>query len=213
MTAVPSFKDAFPLSSSSPADHRSQPQEWPLVGSAKPAALVVSGVDNGGAVARQQAADSEMAAGEFTSSSSAEKQQLPWWKTRRAKLGFAVGALLLVAFVVLLTLGLLGYLRKVGPFGNLLNKDSIFSQPPANPLSTIPLMSDPFANPPAAADSSPTPSSIALAGLATPTTQPMPMPIINGVRRSCCRCCLLFAFCSLQGRRLYPILTFVTAVT
>lgn len=93
----------------------------------------------------------------------------PWWKTRRAKLAYAVGALLLVALVVLLTLGLLGYFKKVGPFANLFEKQA--AQSPANPLSTIPLMADPFATQPAAPTS--TPTVLALAGVPTPTNQPI----------------------------------------
>lgn len=106
------------------------------------------------------------------------EKKRPWWKTRRAKLAYAAGAILLTAFVVLLTLGLLGYLKKVGPFANLLNKQSTPS--PANPLSTIPLMADPFATPPTSLIPTPTVDSNNnnLAGVATPTNQ----PIINAVR-------------------------------
>lgn len=91
-------------------------------------------------------------------------KKLPWWKTRWAMIGF-VGAVLLVIFVVLLVLGLLGYLRKVGPFARLASSSSkgtaasnnspllspSSSSVAANPLATIPLMSDPFALPPATA--------------------------------------------------------------
>lgn len=96
------------------------------------------------------------------------QKKRPWWKSRKAKLAYAVGALLLVAFVVLLTLGLLGYLKKVGPFAHIFNKES--TQSPANPLSTIPLMADPFATQAAAPTA--TPSLLTLAGVPTPTNQP-----------------------------------------
>lgn len=92
----------------------------------------------------------------------------PWWKTRRAMLAFAGGAVLLILFVVLLTLGLLGYLKKVGPFANLFSKQS--TEIPANPLSTIPLMADPFATQTALPTA--TPTLMTLAGVPTPTNQP-----------------------------------------
>lgn len=95
-------------------------------------------------------------------------EKRPWWKTRKAMLAFAGGAVLLILFVVLLTLGLLGYLKKVGPFANLFNKQS--TEIPANPLSTIPLMADPFATQTAVPTA--TPTLMTLAGVPTPTNQP-----------------------------------------
>lgn len=96
-------------------------------------------------------------------------KKLPWWKTRKAMLAFAGGAVLLVIFVVLLTLGLLGYLKKVGPFANLFNNKQS-TEIPANPLSTIPLMADPFATQTALPTAIPT--IMTLAGVPTPTNQP-----------------------------------------
>lgn len=148
---------------------------WPLAEAASPAA---AGGDDG-AAARQQADPGIQSSVVDDEQLPSEQKQRPWWKTRRAKLAYAAGAVLLVAFVVLLTLGLLGYLKKVGPFATLINKQSTTPQSPANPLSTIPLMSDPFATM-ATASTPPTPTStvMTLAGAATPTNQ----PTINSVR-------------------------------
>lgn len=69
----------------------------------------------------------------------------PWWRRRIAIWSFAVAAVLLVAFIVLLTLGLLGYL-KVGSFSTRNSSEQASSdseQRPPNPLSTIPLLSEP----------------------------------------------------------------------
>lgn len=103
----------------------------------------------------------------------------PWWKTRWAIVGYA-GAVLLVIFVVLLVLGLLGYLRKVGPLSSLASSSSKGSTSSSvtaapNPLTTIPLMSDPFALPPA----TPVPTlSTAVVQTAVPT-QPIQLVRIN----------------------------------
>lgn len=169
MTADPSSsKDGSPPSSSSPDNHSPTPAPWPLADSHAPAA---TGDGDIGTVERQQEAAgpgiSSWRAGSFSSG----KQGRRWWKTRRAKVAFAAGALLLVAFVVLLTLGLLGYLRKVGPFASLINK-STPSQPPANPLSSIPLVADPFAIPPPTAPSTPISTPNSLTGVVIPTNQP-----------------------------------------
>ncbi|CAN8099347.1 unnamed protein product [Discula destructiva] len=188
MTATPSPKDGSPLSSAS-RDYRSSqtPSPWPLADSPTlPAPAAAAGSDNGGAVvvARQQAREvgpvSWVFEGSPSSPSSPSGKQRPWWKTRGAKAGFAAGALVLAVFVVLLTLGLLGYLRKVGPFASLINNQTTpSSQVPANPLSTIPLVADPFANPPPAAAAVPTPpTSINVPGVAIPTNQ----PTLNAVR-------------------------------
>lgn len=69
----------------------------------------------------------------------------PWWRRRIAIWSFVAAAVLLVAFVVLLTLGLLGYL-KVGSFSARNTSEQASSdseQRPPNPLSTIPLLSEP----------------------------------------------------------------------
>lgn len=173
MIADSSPKDGSPSFSSLPDNQSPTPAPWPLADSSTPAAI---GDGDNGTVERQQAAEPGISSWMFGPSSSSGKHG-PWWKTRKAKVAFAAGALLLSAFVVLLTLGLLGYLRKVGPFASLMNT-SILSQPPANPLSTIPLVADPFAIPPPTAAPTSTPTLNSLAGQVIPTNQ----PTLNAVR-------------------------------
>jgi hypothetical protein len=75
----------------------------------------------------------------------AQAQQRPWWRRRVAIWSFVVAAVLLVALVVLLVLGLLGYL-KVGSFSTRTKTPQASSDPDQqrpNPLSTIPLLSEP----------------------------------------------------------------------
>lgn len=184
MTAPPS-KDGSSLSSSKP-DH---PGQSPLASSLTPAVTkneYESGSGGAGPVERQQAAAAGVSSSRGLEASSGKQQhQRPWWKTRRAKLACAVVALLLPAFVILLPLGLLGYLRKVGPFSSF-NAKGKSSQIPANPLSTIPLMSDPFAIPASITPASPTPApdqpSVPLSAGPAPTNQ----PAINAVRNPRC---------------------------
>lgn len=94
----------------------------------------------------------------------------PWWKTRKALIAYAVAAVLLVVFVVLLVLGLEGYLHKVGPFSHLFGTSSSLDKasfsPPPNPLSTIPLVADPYGTPSA---------SISVLVDPTPTSPPVTM--------------------------------------
>lgn len=106
MTAVPSPKDASPSSSSSPDHSGPNPSPWPRPDS--------PGTGHSNAVERQQAV--EAGAVSWESQSILSETQRLWWKTRRAKVAYAAGALLLVVFVLLLALGLSGYLRKVGSF-------------------------------------------------------------------------------------------------
>lgn len=187
LTSTPTLKDGSPHASSPERD--SQTPQWPLADSKTPAA---GGDDGGGAAGVQPRGVVDEEQQQPTLSPSLGEKQRPWWKTRKAKIGYAVGAVLLVAFVVLLVLGLLGYLRKVGPFASLLgslNKDAISAAPPPNPLSTINLMSDPFANPAA----TPTPNTISLttpvAAAATPTSTAL--SLTNAVRPTPC-CCVHF---------------------
>lgn len=73
------------------------------------------------------------------------QRKRPWWRRRIAIWSFVAAAVLLVAFVILLTLGLLGYL-KVGSFSTRNSTGQASSdseQRPPNPLSTIPLLSEP----------------------------------------------------------------------
>lgn len=183
--AVP--EDGSSLSSS--AGPRSQTPPWPLAEPCPaPAAAAAAAADgkDAGAARQQQEANTGVQSWLFEGQQSGKKRR--WWATRRAKMGFAAGAVLLAAFVVLLTLGLLGYLKKVGPFASLINNHQSTPEPPANPLSTIPLMSDPFATP--ATAPTPTPTSQNFLGVATPTNQ----PTINAVSY-CERPCLLSAVC------------------
>lgn len=189
MPAAVETKDGSPQSmtntTAATAPH-DQSSDWPFtvdVNSA-PAARAVggSGSDGGDGDGLKQdtgvlssvGAGVDEEAGQLPSSSpgagEGSKQQLPWFKTRKALISFAVGGLLLVVLVVLLVLGLLGYLRKVGPFASLIQSSSKDSTP-ANPLSTIPLMSDPFATMSAyTVPSTPTPTLI-------PTLIPTPLSV------------------------------------
>lgn len=201
MPAASIPKDGSPKSLTNP--RYSQTPQWPLIdNNPSPAA---SGGDGGDAVGRQHevlrgvqqprggaVGDEEQQQQQQPppSSPGAGKKQAPWWKTRKAVVSFAVGGVLLVALVVLLVLGLLGYLRKVGPFASLVQNGSSAATAP-NPLSTIPLMSDPFANPPATSNipipiPTPTPSStIAQAPLSVSVVAnpaPTNLPTINAVR-------------------------------
>lgn len=198
MTAAPSLtsasalKDGVRLSSSTGRD--SQTPRWPLTEVPGSPAAVGGGDGGGTAVGTQQggsgvqprgAADVEQQQQQGQQqpplSPSLGEKQRPWWKTRKAKIGYAVGAVLFVVFVVLLVLGLLGYLRKVGPFASLVgnaNKDTSLSSPP-NPLSTINLMSDPFAHPATTPTPTTTPLSVPVAPAATATlsTNTLPNPV------------------------------------
>lgn len=115
---------------------------------------------------------------QLSSASPGGGQKRPWWKTRKALAGYAGGFVLLV-FVVLLVLGLLGYLRKVGPLSALGSKSPTASTSSApNPLTTIPLMSDPFALPPA----TPVPTSTATVvqtAVPTQTIQPVRINLLR----------------------------------
>lgn len=179
MPAASTPKDGSPESLTTA--RYSQPPQWPLIDGSP--SKVASEGDGGDAVDGRHKAlpgvqqpwagalgDEEQRQQQPlpTSSSGAGKKQTRWWKTRKAVVGFVVGGILLVALVVLLVLGLLGYLRKVGPFASLVHTGSSAATAP-NPLSTIPLMSDPFANPPAASDIS----------TLTPTPTPTPTPTIT----------------------------------
>lgn len=126
----------------------------------------------------------------------------PWWKTRWAIVGYA-GAVLLVLFVVLLVLGLLGYLRKVGPLSSLASSSSKGSTSPSstsaapNPLTTIPLMSDPFALPPA----TPVPTSstaIVQTAVPTQTIQPVRMNQTRFAEIAACGFAVFFVFARLD---------------
>lgn len=114
-------------------------------------------------------------------------RQMPWWKTRKAMWSFAAGGVLLVVLVVLLVLGLLGYLRKVGPFASLVQSASSASTA-SNPLSTIPLMSDPFANPSSSSSTAIIPSATPTLAQSLPSVSvvsnpgPTNLPTINAVR-------------------------------
>lgn len=169
MTAAATPKDGSPLSSTANHGDDKEKSPWPLADTPAPAPAPLTGrVEDASAGPEQHEASgvlSREADGQQQqqpySSSGDEKKPQPWWKTRKAIAAYGAGAVLLVAFVVLLVLGLLGYLRKVGPFSNLEHQDSSspsssspssFSSPLAgnavpNPLSTIPLMADPFAVP------------------------------------------------------------------
>lgn len=115
----------------------------------------------------------------------------PWWRRRIAIWSFVIAAVLLVAFVILLTLGLLGYL-KVGSFStrNSTGKASSDSEQQApNPLSTIPLLSEPtftYVAPP------PPPITVTPAAVtpAAATPSPTNLGTLNIVRyaMTCWRC-------------------------
>lgn len=155
------LKDGSPLSSS--AEPHSPTDPLPQTESSSTPA-----VDGEDGAAGQQHADTGVQSPVLEEQQQSSVEKRPWWKTRKAMLAFAGGAVLLILFVVLLTLGLLGYLKKVGPFANLFNKQS--TEIPANPLSTIPLMADPFATQTAVPTA--TPTLMTLAGVPTPTNQP-----------------------------------------
>lgn len=111
----------------------------------------------------------------------------PWWRTRIAIWSFILAAFLLVVFVVLLTLGLLGYL-KVGSFSsrNTEQASSDSEQRPPNPLSTIPLLSEPTFTYVAPA---PPPVTVTPAA-AAPTPSPTNLGTLNIVR--CAMTCRRF---------------------
>lgn len=81
---------------SDPDQAQSHPEPWPLPG---PGPLAGS-IDDDGDHARHQQLDSGHGQG-----------KRPWWRRRVATWSLVVAAVLLVAFVVLLVLGLLGYLK------------------------------------------------------------------------------------------------------
>lgn len=124
---------------------QSHPESWPLPGPGPRA----GSIDDGDHARHQHGAS------ELGGQQQGQRQQpgpirgqgkRPWWRRRIAMWSFAIAAVLLVAFVVLLTLGLLGYL-KVGSFSTRnstgqASSDSEQQRPP-NPLSTIPLLSEP----------------------------------------------------------------------
>lgn len=176
-----------------------QPSDWPLTVDANsaPAARAAGGAGSGSdggdgdglkqdlgvlsSVGAGAGADEE--AGHLPSSSPGAGEggtrQLPWFKTRKALISFVVGGLLLIVLVVLLVLGLLGYLRKVGPFAGLIQNNS---KTPANPLSTIPLMSDPFATMSAyTVPSTPTPTITPITAAAA-APSPTNLPTTTAVR-------------------------------
>lgn len=128
----------------------------------------------------------------------------PWWKNRWLLVG--AGTFLIVIFIVLLVLGLLGYLRKVGPFAPSLapaasRKGSASSlssfSAPENPLSTIPLLSDPFATPVSTPAAAALPTT-AVPALPTQTVVSSPPPVRkdllagNGCLWFCCGFACLF---------------------
>lgn len=202
MPAAVETKDGSPQSmtttAAATAPHDQSP-DWPLTVDANsaPAARAVggSGSDGGDGDGLKQdtgvlssvGAGVDEEAGHLPSLSpgagEGSKKQLPWFKTRKALISFAVGGLLLVVLVVLLVLGLLGYLRKVGPFASLIQSSSKDSTP-ANPLSTIPLMSDPFATMSAyTVPSTPTPITTPLSvSVAAAVPTPTNLPTTNAVR-------------------------------
>lgn len=170
------------------------PESWPLPGSGPRA-----GSTDDGDHARQHDA-SELGGGQQGQRQQQKQQKpepgqgqrkRPWWRRRVAIWSFAVAAVLLVAFVVLLTLGLLGYL-KVGSFSTRNSTEQASSdseQRPPNPLSTIPLLSEPtftYVAPP------PPPITVTPAA-ATPA--PTNLGTLNIVRYAMtCRCLPLVVF-------------------
>lgn len=122
---------------------QSHPESWPLPGPGPRAGSIDDGDharqhDASELGGRQQGQQQQPEPGKG-------QGKRPWWRRRIAIWSFAVAAVLLVAFVVLLTLGLLGYL-KVGSFSTRNSSEQASSdseQRPPNPLSTIPLLSEP----------------------------------------------------------------------
>lgn len=122
-----------------------QPESWPLPGPGPRA----GGTDDGDHARSQH--DTSGLGGRQQGQQQPEPEpgraqgKRPWWRRRVAIWSFAAAAVLLVAFVVLLVLGLLGYL-KVGSFSTRNSTEQASSdseQRPPNPLSTIPLLSEP----------------------------------------------------------------------
>lgn len=116
----------------------SHPESWPLPG---PGPRVGS-TDDGDHARHQH--DTSGLGGQQLDPGHGQGRR-PWWRRRLAIWSFVVAAVLLVAFVVLLVLGLLGYL-KVGSFSTRNNTQQASSdseQQRPNPLSTIPLLSEP----------------------------------------------------------------------
>lgn len=120
----------------------SHPESWPLPGPGPRA----GSIDDGDHARRQHdtAGLGGQQGGQQLHSGHGQGKR-PWWRRRAAIWSFIVAAVLLVAFVVLLVLGLLGYL-KVGSFSTRNNTQQASSdseQQRPNPLSTIPLLSEP----------------------------------------------------------------------
>lgn len=155
---------------------RSQPESWPLPGPGPRAGSIDDG-DH----ARHQHDTSELGGqqGQQQLGPGHGQAKRPWWRRRVAIWSFAVAAVLLVAFVILLVLGLLGYL-KVGSFSTRNNTEQASSdseQQRPNPLSTIPLLSEPTFTYVAPA---PPPVTVTPAAAATPT--PTNLGTLNIVR-------------------------------
>lgn len=165
---------------------QSHPESWPLPGPGPRAGSIDDG-DH----ARHQHDTSELGGqhgqhGRQQLEPGHGQAKRPWWRRRVAIWSFAVAAVLLVAFVILLVLGLLGYL-KVGSFSTRNNTEQASSdseQQRPNPLSTIPLLSEPTFTYVAPA---PPPVTITPAA-ATPT--PTNLGTLNTVRyaMTCRRC-------------------------
>lgn len=172
---------------------QSHPESWPLPGPGPRAGSTDDGDHARGG--QQQQPEPQLGKGQG---------RRPWWRRRVALWSFAIAAVLLVAFVVLLTLGLLGYL-KVGSFSTRNSTEQASSdseQRPPNPLSTIPLLSEPtftYVAPP------PPPTTVAPAAAApTPTN----LGTLNIVRCAMtCRRCPLW---SLSWHSWYIVLRVAT---
>lgn len=173
---------------------QSHPESWPL-----PASGPQAGSVGDGDLARQLDA-SELGGQQQQPPGQGEGKakgigigngKRPWWRTRIAIWSFVLAAVLLVVFVVLLVLGLLGYL-KVGSFSSRNTTEQASSdseQRPPNPLSTIPLLSEPTFTYVAPA---PPPAATVASTVAAPS--PTNFGTLNIVRPSmtCRRCPLWF---------------------
>ncbi|PSR77694.1 hypothetical protein BD289DRAFT_445051 [Coniella lustricola] len=167
MTAAGPVKDGSPLSSSASFE---TPQ-WPLRDH-----LVDRQLDEDARAAGLPTEPDERQQPASVLGKDQPRATRPWWKTRKVLIAYAVAAVLVVVAVVLLALGLLGYLRKVGPFSHLFSassSSSSSSSSPPNPLSTIPLMADPYATPS---------SSASISGLVGPTPTSLPASTTTAVR-------------------------------
>lgn len=180
-------------SDSDQAQH--QTESWPLPGPGPKAGSIDDG-DH----ARSQHGTSALGGGQQQQQPPASGKgqgKRPWWRTRIAIWSFILAAFLLVVFVVLLTLGLLGYL-KVGSFSsrNSEQASSNSEQRPPNPLSTIPLLSEPTFTYVAPA---PPPVTVTPAA-AAPTPSPTNLGTLNIVRCAMtCRRCPLWSWYTVLG--------------